>query len=314
MVLISPRSFRANPANLRFNIGARPCIGGDLEAAALDAAHNSFETGYMYSSHGSAKPRNNALHPPLQSPRLLGQVRERLRYLHYSLKTEQNYLYWVRFFVHFSGLRHPAAMGKPEVEAFLTMLATERKVSVSTHRQALSALLFLYREVLAHDLPWLQDIGRPVAARRIPSVLSVPEIERLLGLMDGQPGLLARLLYGTGMRLMEGLALRVKDVDFSRHAIVVREGKGGKDRVVMLPRSLVEPLREQLARSRTLWQADRAAGRSGVFMPHARTPNIHVPASRGRGTGYSPRRACRRIPPPASSGATTCTKNVSSAR
>jgi integron integrase len=223
----------------------------------------------MHSAHGSAKPRNNVPHPPLQSPRLLGQVRERLRYLHYSLKTEQNYLYWVRFFVHFSGMRHPATMGKPEVEAFLTMLATERKVSVSTHRQALSALLFLYREVLAQDLPWLQDIGRPVAARRIPSVLSVPEIERLLGLMDGQPGLLARLLYGTGMRLMEGLALRVKDVDFSRHAIVVREGKGGKDRVVMLPRSLVEPLREQLARARTLWQADRAAGRSGVFMPHA---------------------------------------------
>jgi integron integrase len=215
------------------------------------------------------KPRSVAARPPLQAPRLLGQMRERLRYLHYSLRTEQNYLYWVRWFIRFHGLRHPRELGKPEVEAFLTMLATERKVAVSTHRQALSALLFLYKEVLGQELPWMQEIGRPVSSKRIPSVLTVPEVERLLGFIEGQAGLLARLLYGTGMRLMEGLSLRVKDLDFARHAIVVRQGKGGKDRVVMLPRSLVDPLHEQLARSRALWEADRAAGRCGVDMPNA---------------------------------------------
>jgi integron integrase len=199
----------------------------------------------------------------------LGQLRERLRYLHYSLRTEQSYLYWVRWFIRFHGVRHPRDMGKHEVEVFLTMLATERQVSVSTHRQALSALLFLYKEVLGQDLPWLQEIGRPVPTRRIPSVLTVQEVQRLLDLMEGQTGLLARLLYGTGMRLMECLSLRVKDMDFSRHVIVVREGKGAKDRVVMLPRSLVQPLQTQLARSRALWEADRAAQRPGVYLPYA---------------------------------------------
>ena len=175
----------------------------------------------------------------------LGQLRERVRYLHYSLRTEENYVYWARSFIHFSGLRHPRDLGKSEVEAFLTMLATGRNVSVSTHRQAPSALVFLYKEVLGQELPWLQEIGRPLAKRRIPSVLTVAEVPRLLSLVDGEAGLVARLLYGTGMRLMEGLTLRVKDIDFDRHAIVVREGKGAKDRVVMLPRSLEDPLREQ---------------------------------------------------------------------
>jgi integron integrase len=205
----------------------------------------------------------------LQSARLLGQLRDRLRYLHYSLRTEQSYVYWAKFFVHFHGLRHPRDLGKPEVEAFLTMLATERKVSVSTHRQALSALLFLYKEVLASELPWLQEIGRPVRKRRIPAVLSQIECQRLLSTMEGEAGLLARLLYGTGMRLAEGLSLRVKDVDFDRRVIVVREGKGAKDRVVMLPRALDQPLREQLARSRRLWEADRIAQLPGVFLPDA---------------------------------------------
>jgi integron integrase len=142
-------------------------------------------------------------------------------------------------------------------------------VSVSTHRQALSALLFLYKEVLSQDLPWLGEIGRPVPKRRIPSVLTVAEVQRLLALLDGEVGLLARLLYGSGMRLMECLSLRVKDVDFARHTIVVREGKGGKDRVVMLPRALAESLRVQLQRSHALWEADRLAQRPGVYLPHA---------------------------------------------
>ena len=163
------------------------------------------------------KPRN----PPLQSARLLDQVRERIRYLHYSLSTEKTYLYWVRFYVRSHGrngkMTHPRDMGAKQVEAFLTMLATERKVSASTHNQALSALLFLYREVLEEDLPWLTDINRPTQVRRIPLVLTKDEVAGLLSEMEGVTALLARLLYGTGMRLMEGMRLRVKDVDFDRH-------------------------------------------------------------------------------------------------
>jgi integron integrase len=215
------------------------------------------------------KTRKLLVRPALQSPRLIGQLRERLRYLHYSLRTEEAYVHWARFFIHFHGLRHPRDLGKADIEAFLTMLATARKVSVSTHKQALSALVFLYKEVLGEQLPWLDEIGRPTYKRRIPAVLSLLEVQRLLGFLDGEMGLLARLLYGTGMRLMEGLALRVKDVEFDRHAIVVREGKGAKDRVVMLPRSLEQPLRDQLALARKLWEEDRAANLAGVFMPDA---------------------------------------------
>ena len=215
------------------------------------------------------KPRN----PPLQSLRLLDQVRERIRYLHYSLSTEKTYLYWVRFYVRWHGrngtMTHPRDMGAKQVEAFLTMLATERKVSASTHNQALSALLFLYREVLEEDLPWLTDINRPNQVRRIPSVLTKDEVAGLLAMMGGVTALLARLLYGTGMRLMEGMRLRVKDVDFDRHVIIVREAKGNKDRVVMLPRSLAPALRQQMMAARKLWQADRQAQRAGVQVPDA---------------------------------------------
>ena len=215
------------------------------------------------------KPRN----PPLQSARLLDQVRERVRYLHYSLSTEKTYLYWVRFFVRWHGrnghMTHPRDMGARELEAFLTMLANERKVSSATHNQALSALLFLYREVLEADLPWLTELNRPNRVRRIPSVLTKEEIASLLAVMDGETSLLARLLYGTGMRLMEGMRLRVKDVDFDRHVIIVREAKGNKDRVVMLPRSLAPALRLQMLTARATWEMDRQAQRSGVQVPDA---------------------------------------------
>ena len=212
--------------------------------------------------------------PPLQSARLLDQVRERIRYMHYSLKTEKAYLYWVRFFVRWSatqsgGMRHPREMGAHDVEAFLSMMANERRVSASTHNQALSAVLFLYREVLDIDLPWLNNIGRPQQTKRIPSVLTRDEVAIVLTHMEGTTALLARLLYGTGMRLMEGLRLRVKDVDFDRHAIVVREAKGNKDRVVMLPHSLEGALRRQMLTARSLWEADRQAQRGGVDTPHA---------------------------------------------
>ncbi len=211
--------------------------------------------------------------PSLQSTRLLDQLRERIRYMHYSLSTEKVYLYWVRFFIRWHGrggqMKHPRTMGAPEIEAFLTMLATERKVSTSTHNQALSALLFLYREVLGIDLPWLDGINRPTAKRRIPSVLTRDEVAGVLAQMEGIPALLARLLYGTGMRLMEGIRLRVKDVDFDRHVIIVREAKGNKDRVVMLPRSLAAALRLQLLAARAVWEADRQVQRGGVETPHA---------------------------------------------
>lgn len=207
--------------------------------------------------------------PQLKSVKLLDQLRERIRYLHYSIRTEESYVYWVRAFIRFHGVRHPATMGGPEVEAFLSWLAGPRKVSASTHKQALSALLFLYGKVLGVDLPWMADIGRPRTQRRLPVVLSVEEVAAVLSLMDGEHRLFAQLLYGTGMRITEGLQLRVKDIDFDRHTIVVREGKGGKDRALMLPQRLAPALRDQLARARVLWSADQAEGRAGVEMPYA---------------------------------------------
>lgn len=211
-------------------------------------------------------PAPSAPPPPT---RLLDQLRERARYLHYSLRTEKAYCYWTRLFIRWHGLRHPRDMGAAEVQAFLTMLASQRRVSASTHNQALSALLFLYREVLGLDLPWLQDLQRPGFTRRIPAVLTHDQVSGLLGAMTGEIGLVARLLYGTGMRLMEGLRLRVKDIDFAKHAIIVRQAKGNKDRVVMLPRSLEGELRTQLAMARLLWVQDRRSGHGGVEVPHA---------------------------------------------
>ncbi|MBL8309270.1 MAG: integron integrase [Burkholderiales bacterium] len=202
-------------------------------------------------------------------PKLLAQVRERIRYRHYALSTEKAYLHWIRFFIRFHGVRHPREMGVVEVEAFLMFLANERKVSASTHKQALSAILFLYKDVLKMDLPWMQEIGRPRTARRLPEVLTVAEITRTLSLLKGESATLAKLLYGTGMRILEGLRLRTKDIDFERGAIFVRESKGNKDRVVMLPHALRDDLKQQLRLSHALWEADRAAGVPGVELPHA---------------------------------------------
>lgn len=207
--------------------------------------------------------------PPLQASRLLDQVRERVRYLHYSLRTEEAYLYWIRAFIHFHGKRHPRELGLGQVEAFLAHLATERHVASSTHKQALSALIFLYSKVLGQDVPWLQHIGRPKSGPKLPVVLTSAEVAQVLAALDNRYRLIGQLLYGTGMRLMEGLRLRIKDVDFGHGAIVVRDGKGGKDRTVMLPARLADALRAQMARSHTLWEVDRAAGRAGVWLPTA---------------------------------------------
>jgi integron integrase len=207
--------------------------------------------------------------PALKSARLLDQVRERIRYLHYSIRTEDAYVHWIKAFIRFHDRRHPREMGGSEVEAYLSWLASERNVAVSTHRQALSSLLFLYGKVLGQDLPWMQAIGRPQPKRRLPVVLSVDEVGRVLALLDGEQKLFAQLLYGTGLRITEGLQLRVKDLDFERRTLIVRAGKGGKDRAVMLPAAILPALREQLARARLLWAADHEAGHAGVSMPDA---------------------------------------------
>ena len=215
-------------------------------------------------------PRHSRALPPLRSERLLDQVRERVRYLHYSIRTEQTYLHWIRAFVRFHGVRHPAEMAAPEVEAFLTWLAAERRVAASTHRQALSAIVFLYEKVLGLDLPWLAGIGRPQAPRRLPVVLSHGEVAAVLSSFASlEHRLFAELLYGTGMRLMEGLRLRVKDIEFERREIIVREGKGSKDRVTVLPENLIAPLQTQLQIARTRHAQDLAAGLGAVHMPDA---------------------------------------------
>jgi integron integrase len=213
--------------------------------------------------------------PSADGPRLLDLLRQQVRYMHYSLRTEEAYVHWVRAFVRFHELRHPAELSQAHVEAFLSWLAAEQRVAPSTHRQALSALLFLYQKVLRVNLPWMGEIGRPHAERRLPVVLSHADVALVLAGLDRQSstvsphGLLGRLLYGTGMRLLEGLQLRVKDIDFDRRALIVRHGKGAKDRVVMLPAVLERPLRDQLAASHRLWVADRAAGQAGVHVPFA---------------------------------------------
>lgn len=202
-------------------------------------------------------------------PRLLDQMRERIRLKHYSIRTERVYCEWVRRFIRFHQYRHPQDMGAAEVEAFLTELAVRRNVSASTQNQALSALLFLYKEVLALDLPWLADVVRAKKPQRLPVVLSVEEVRRVLAALDGELWLVCSLLYGTGMRLMEGLRLRVKDVDFSRHEILIRDGKGMKDRVTMLPQRLLQPLRRHLAVVRATHRAELEQGRGDVWLPFA---------------------------------------------
>ena len=210
-------------------------------------------------------PDPNEDHPP----KLLTQLRERLRFLHYSIRTEQQYVQWVRRFILFHGKRHPAEIGGAEVEAFLTHLAVEGHVAAATQNQALSALLFLYREVLGQSLPWLDQVVRAKRSARLPVVLSRHEVARVLERMDGVHGLMARLLYGTGMRLMECVRLRVKDVDFERGEVLIRDGKGAKDRVTMLPSSLIEPLRVQLRARRQLYEDDLQKGLASVYLPDA---------------------------------------------
>jgi integron integrase len=204
-----------------------------------------------------------------QSPKLLGRLRAALRVRHYSLRTERAYVEWTRRFIRFHGMRHPADLGAIEVQAFLTHLAVDRGVASPTQNQAKAALLFLYRELLEVQLPWLDDIVGAKPSRRLPVVLTPAEVRGLLAQLSGTMGLIGALLYGSGLRLLEALRLRVKDIEFERREILVRDGKGAKDRVTVLPENLVLPLQAQLSRVRALHLRDLEAGRGGVWLPDA---------------------------------------------
>jgi len=221
----------------------------------------------MTSFHGAGARTSGEVARP--APKLLDQVRERMRRLGMSKRSEEAYVGWVRRFILANGKRHPAELGAPEIERFLTALAVHGQVAAATQNQALSALLFLYRQVLGVELPWLNGIERAKRPQRLPVVLTRAEVTALLGELTGLHWLMGNLLYGTGMRLMECVRLRAKDVDFERGEILVRQGKGAKDRRTMLPRSLAEPLRAQLAEAARIHQRDRAAGFGRVWMPDA---------------------------------------------
>ena len=221
----------------------------------------------MEAAIASFRPRESLV--PNPKLRLREQVHEVMRFKQFSLRTEAAYWNWIRQFIFFHQKRHPREMGKAEVEAFLTHLAKARNVAVSTQDQALNALVFLYQEVLHQPFDQLGSVQRPLRRPKIPMVMSRDEVSRLLAQMDGTLGLIARLLYGTGLRLMEGLRLRVKDVDFGRGQIVVHDGKGFKDRVTMLPESLRAPLTAHLKRVEELHQLDLKSGLGRVWLPGA---------------------------------------------
>lgn len=210
-------------------------------------------------------------HPPASasSPGLLDQAREVIRIKHYSIRTEQAYTQWIRRYILYHGKRHPRDMGATEVSAFLSSLAITAKVSASTQNQALNAILFLYRDVLKISLPWLENVHRAKRPQHLPVVLTREEVKRVLAGLEGTVWLMAALTYGTGLRLMECLRLRVKDLELDRGELVIRAGKGQKDRVTMLPRNLLDPLRTHLAKVRLLHERDLVAGFGRVYLPFA---------------------------------------------
>jgi len=206
---------------------------------------------------------------PPDQPKLLDQVRATIRILHYSIRTEQAYVDWIRRFILFHNKRHPAEMGKKEIEEFLTHLAVERNVSASTQSQAKAALLFLYQRVLKLDVDWLTDVVAAKQPKRLPTVLTIDEVHALLKHLQGDVWLVASLLYGSGLRLLEACRLRVLDVDFAMLQITVRSGKGAKDRVTMLPNLLAEPLKAHLALAKAQHERDLPNGDGEVYLPFA---------------------------------------------
>jgi integron integrase len=207
--------------------------------------------------------------PEPKQPKLLDRLRAACRVRHYSIRTEDAYHDWVERFIRFHGIRHPGTMGEPEVNAFLTHLAVERNVAASTQNQALCALLFLYEHVLHRPLNRVGGVVRANRPKRLPVVLTREEVRRLLAELDDPYRLMGQLMYGSGLRLLECLRLRVKDVDFGRGEVTVREGKGNKDRVTMLPEAVQPRLREQLEGVRRQHERDLRAGFGRVYLPHA---------------------------------------------
>src|SRR2546422_7879058 len=205
------------------------------------------------------------LHPP----RLMEQVRAAIRARHYSLRTEGTYLSWIKRFILFHGKRHPRDMGVQEVHQFLSHLAVEGQVAASTQSQALSAILFLYQQVLQQDIGWLHDVVRAKHPQRLPVVLTQDEVANVLRQLSGVPWIMGTLLYGAGLRLLECLRLRVKDLDFTYNQIVVRDGKGQKDRVTMLPQPVKRPLQQHLQDVQGLHARDLEAGAGAVYLPYA---------------------------------------------
>lgn len=201
--------------------------------------------------------------------RLLDQVRDTLRVKHYSIRTEESYIQWIKRFIYFHNKKHPADMGEAEITAFLTHLAVNKNVTPSTQNQALSALLFLYKQVLNIDLLWLDGVTRAKRPSRLPEVLPKEQVMQLLDAIPGTNGLIARLLYGTGMRLLEAMRLRVQDMDFDYRQIIVRQGKGAKDRSTVLPESLIQPLQIQLEHVRRVHALDLREGFGCVYLPYA---------------------------------------------
>lgn len=202
-------------------------------------------------------------------PRLLDQVRQKIRLKHYSLRTEKTYVHWIKRYIYFHHKRHPRDLNAGHIEQYLTHLAIDRRVSAATQNQALNALLFLYKEVLGLDIPYLSDVIRAKRPQRIPVVFTPDEAHRVIAAVDPDHVLLVKLLYGAGLRLMECLRLRVKDLEFHRRQVIVRDGKGGKDRVTILPESLIDDLRLQLRRAKVLHESDLRDGFGEVSLPYA---------------------------------------------
>jgi len=246
--------------------------------------------------------------------RLIERLREEIRSRHYSRRTEAAYWYWVRYFILFHDKRHPAQMGAAEVTAFLSWLATERNVAAATQNQALSALLFLYRHVLGQALPWLDEIVRAQRPVRLPVVLSEAEVRRLLESLEGAVRIMTGLLYGAGLWQIECLSLRVKDIDFAYRQIIVREGKGARDRATMLPENLVQPLQKHLGKVRLLHRGDWREGYGEVCSRMRCRESTRARAVNGRGSSSFPRAAARPIRKAVRCAGTTCIRTRWGAR
>jgi len=241
-----------------------------------------------------------------QPARLLDLVRHAIRIRHYSRRTEEAYVGWTWRFILFHGKRHPREMGEAEVTTFLSSLALERRVSASTQNQALSALVFLYEHVLGCELDWLDHIVRAKTSRRLPVVLTREEVRAVLDQLDGVPRLVGTMLYGSGLRLLEGLRLRIKDVDFGRGEITVRGGKGGRDRRTVLPGRLKKSLIRQLEFVQRQHGEDIARGGGWVELPAGWHASTRMPGASGAGSGCFPRPGPTSTDSPASAAATTC--------